>query len=629
MQTMSTDPQSFYPNSGTAPHQPTTNYYLPNNAMDSQFQMPVRNPTPYVGQRMGQGYINQQMSNGYPPYYPQPTYLPAPPFVSAGNPRMNTSYIQIIRPPNENLTNQQNYMPQGAYSYGPASPNIPSTTPVYPQQFFQHNFQMQPNYPPLQTQQIPTQQIQQPQYTLPTNAQQPTQIYQTQPTQHQQIEQSNVPTSQPSIPQNIQQTNVYATAPPTGQSEKRARKPIPIVDPVSHKALEISTPNSSSSTSTTNPSSSSTTTTATTEIRPTETTTDSTTINTKPANDTNKTQIQTNFRHQIAKLLTDSSTDKNTNQSSASTGSNDDPPGAAPTKQHPHKQIEPVVQQSTSSASSSRSGSISRPKSPSSEQPQPAYPGIRTRTLTDDKLNSKPTQDDKRERSDSQKQQEPEPIDDSKSTSDDMTVTKSDEEILPNPPEVQPTPPLSAAPSLECVTPPQTPTPVTNSEKTEVVAAAAPNQRLRYDRHELLRIRDISSTLPIPHLPDLDIVLNNNNNNNRRDQPRFSYPYTGTNSQGRVNPPFHRQLSSSNHPSLTRHQNNQPNSSSDSRRNKGIYLSNEPDFSNRVENPYKPVDQAKIYVNNKVLRDCKAILNKVTPQTFEKLQKQLEIVQPA
>ncbi len=33
---MSTDPQSFYPNSGTAPHQPTTNYYLPNNAMDSR-----------------------------------------------------------------------------------------------------------------------------------------------------------------------------------------------------------------------------------------------------------------------------------------------------------------------------------------------------------------------------------------------------------------------------------------------------------------------------------------------------------------------------------------------------------------------------------------------------------------
>ena len=115
-----------------------------------------------------------------------------------------------------------------------------------------------------------------------------------------------------------------------------------------------------------------------------------------------------------------------------------------------------------------------------------------------------------------------------------------------------------------------------------------------------------------------------------RDNPRFSYPnnYTGTNSQGRVNPPFHRQLSSSNHPSLTRYQNNQTSSTSDSRRKGGIYLSNEPDFTNRVENPYKPLmDQSKIDANNKVLRDVKAILNKVTPQTYDKLLKQLEALE--
>jgi len=211
-----------------------------------------------------------------------------------------------------------------------------------------------------------------------------------------------------------------------------------------------------------------------------------------------------------------------------------------------------------------------------------------------------------------------------------MTVTKSDEEIPLNLPEVQPTPPLSTDASLECVTPPQTPTPITSLEKTQTIPAA-PNQRLRYDRHELLRIRDNSLSFPIPQLPDLDIVVsnNNNNNNNRRDNARFSYPspYTGTNSQGRINPPFHRQLSSSNHPSLTRYQNNQANNSSDSRRKQGIYLSNEPDFSNRVDNPYKPIDQTKLDANNKVLRDCKAILNKVTPQTYDKLQKQLEALE--
>lgn len=53
----------------------------------------------------------------------------------------------------------------------------------------------------------------------------------------------------------------------------------------------------------------------------------------------------------------------------------------------------------------------------------------------------------------------------------------------------------------------------------------------------------------------------------------------------------------------------------------------EPDFTNRVDNPYKPIDQNKLDVNVKVLRDIKAILNKVTPQTYDKLQKQLEAVE--
>jgi formate dehydrogenase maturation protein FdhE len=40
-----------------------------------------------------------------------------------------------------------------------------------------------------------------------------------------------------------------------------------------------------------------------------------------------------------------------------------------------------------------------------------------------------------------------------------------------------------------------------------------------------------------------------------------------------------------------------------------------------------PIDTTKLDASNKVLRDCKAILNKVTPQTFEKLQKQLEALE--
>lgn len=157
----------------------------------------------------------------------------------------------------------------------------------------------------------------------------------------------------------------------------------------------------------------------------------------------------------------------------------------------------------------------------------------------------------------------------------------------------------------------------------------APNQRLRYDRQELLRIRDSSSAFPIPQLPNLDIIVSNNNaSGNRRDNPRLSYPnYTGTNSQGRGNAQYHRQSSSSTHASMTRYPNNSSTASSDSRRKTGIYLTNEPELGNRVENPYKPIDQTKIDANHKVLRDCKAILNKVTPQTFEKLQKQLEALE--
>lgn len=174
---------------------------------------------------------------------------------------------------------------------------------------------------------------------------------------------------------------------------------------------------------------------------------------------------------------------------------------------------------------------------------------------------------------------------------------------------------LSTTESLECFTPPQTPT-----VKSGPSLGLSTSQRLRYDRDELIRIRDSSSTLTIPaNLPDLDIIIN------RRENQRVSYPttYTGTNSHGRLNPSFNRQVSGGgNHPSLTRYPNN---AAQDSRRKTGgIYLSNEPDFANRVDKPYKPIDQTKLDANLKVLRDIKAILNKVTPQTYEKLQKQLE-----
>jgi len=181
------------------------------------------------------------------------------------------------------------------------------------------------------------------------------------------------------------------------------------------------------------------------------------------------------------------------------------------------------------------------------------------------------------------------------------------------PTELPTLPSLPTAASLDYETPLPTPTPAT------AAAAAAPNQRLRYDRQELLRIRDSSSSFPVPELPNLDIVVSNTGN-------RRAQPYGGTNSSQGGGRGFNRQSSMSNHPSLNRYP---TNSITDSKqRNKpAIYLSNEPDFGNRVENPYKPIDQSKVDANHKVLRDCKAILNKVTPQTYEKLLKQLEALE--
>lgn len=176
---------------------------------------------------------------------------------------------------------------------------------------------------------------------------------------------------------------------------------------------------------------------------------------------------------------------------------------------------------------------------------------------------------------------------------------------------------MSSSGSPECVTPPETPSALTN--KSEATSFPMPPQRLRYDREELIRIRENSTSLPIPELPDLDIIIN------RRDNQRFSHnSYTGTSSHGRMNPPFNRHLSSTNHPSLNRYPNTQNNMSQDSRRKQQIFISNEPDFGNRSDNPYKPVEQAKIDASNRVLREIKAILNKVTPQTYDKLLKQLE-----
>jgi hypothetical protein len=95
--------------------------------------------------------------------------------------------------------------------------------------------------------------------------------------------------------------NTYAAT-----SEKRQRKPLAIVDPVSHKPVDVPVASSSTTAATNTTSTSSTIT--TNETRSTEsTTTDSSASTTKSTNDTNKTQIQAEFRRQVAEKLGDSS----------------------------------------------------------------------------------------------------------------------------------------------------------------------------------------------------------------------------------------------------------------------------------------------------------------------------------
>lgn len=123
-------------------------------------------------------------------------------------------------------------------------------------------------------------------------------------------------TSQPQIAPSIPQPASYGQTVQATAPEKRQRKPLAIVDPVSHKPVEVSSQSASSSaqpttaTTTTSSSSSSTvsSTITTSDNRSSETTTtDSSISSTKVANDTNKTQKQAEFRRQFAEILVDSS----------------------------------------------------------------------------------------------------------------------------------------------------------------------------------------------------------------------------------------------------------------------------------------------------------------------------------
>ncbi|CAF4233647.1 unnamed protein product [Rotaria sp. Silwood2] len=579
MQSMNTDQQTYYPNS-TGTHPAAAGYYIPNGIE----HFPMTNSNTFAqSQHMSAPFYNPQVSNvyGQQPFYMNP-YLQSPPFHSTSARAQNPSYVPIIRPPNETVNATQGYIPHTAYSaYGNSNiqqtPHMYSQAPFYrypmPQTFPPQNFPQ-----PISSSQISNQPQSQLQYSTANNQQgtQSSQTHQTQTSQASSIDQQHGILSQPSH-----------------SKEKRTRKPIPIVDPVSQKALEVKALNPTTYTSSTT----TTTTVATNDDnQQKDSATDSTTIHSKVTDDPNKTKTREVFLKQFARLLDPTvQTDKNVNQSST-----DDLTDDKTTKE---KQTEDVASQSSSTSLTKLATSTPNELT---EQPQPGHPGVPVRSISEEK--SKNQDEIKDNEQDEIKHNEQDEIKDNEqdqnnseqqietitSTSDDTTddsTTRTNDEnvrtenILPDDSNTTNQSPsitsLSNTETVQCVTPPETLISSNDmeSESMSIGKTSSISKRLSYTKQELLSKRTDPSAQKRPNaLKSIDGVT----------EPPI------------IRPP--------------------PNSIS-----KGPQIPlDKPPLQNRSDNPYMPVDRNRIDLNIKFVRDITSILNKVTPQTYDKLLKQLD-----
>ncbi|CAF1271490.1 unnamed protein product [Rotaria sp. Silwood1] len=543
MQSMNTDQQTYYTNS-TGTHPATAGYYLSNGIE----HYPMTNSNTFAqSQHMSAPFYNPSVSNvyGQQPIYNY-SYLQAQ--FHPNNPRAQNSYIPIIRPPNEASSGTPGFYPPSAYSpYG--NSNIQQTQHMYsPSPFYRHpmpqTFSPQ-NFPqPTSSSQISNQSQSQSQYSIANN-QQPTQLSQTHKTQ----------TSQTS---SIDQQHGISSQ-PSHSKEKRTKHPIPIVDPVSQKALEL------------NPTTHTSSTTANDENRQKESATDSTTIHSKTTDDTNTTQKREVFRQQFARLLDPTvQTDKNTNQSST-----DDSTDEKITKEKPTEDVTPE------SNSTSLTESTTSTLNQLTEQPQPGDPDIPIQNINEDKSN---IQDDKHDQNSSQEQLET-IMSTSNDTTDNSTNSTNNENISTidsntiN--EFQSIPSLSSTESVENITSPETPISSNDIEfeSINIVQTPSISKRHSYTKQELLNKRSdpISQKRPvalksIDGVTDTPIIRASQNSVSRGPQTPIE----------------------------------------------------KPPLANRSDNPYTTVDRNKIDLNEKFLRDVKSILNKLTPQTYDKLLKQLD-----
>ncbi|CAF2033912.1 unnamed protein product, partial [Rotaria magnacalcarata] len=276
MPAINTTDQSQYYNNPAATHVQTANFYMQNNGMDPQYDLPVRNPGQYQTRMNPPSYNYSQMPNGFQ----QPFFLPQAysqnQFMPSTNPR---PMIPIIRSANETMNNHPHLILQNGYPPPQYTPGNNSLSSVHSRQFYQ-TYQIPAGYAPqqVQTQMINQPQISQQQQAYITSLQTATKVHPTQPTQHAPIDQpsASVPTSQPQKPLNALQSSSYVAPPSVAVAmvlREKKKCPSVIINPDLHNPIALS-PQS---------------------------------ILTSATNVSNKVQIQTEFQKPIAQDLVASS----------------------------------------------------------------------------------------------------------------------------------------------------------------------------------------------------------------------------------------------------------------------------------------------------------------------------------
>ncbi|CAF1064215.1 unnamed protein product [Adineta steineri] len=309
-----------------------------------------------------------------------------------------TPFRLVVRPPNEVPTGAPNYMQPTSYLSYPNN-NLQQQSTAYPTPYYR------------------------PPYHVPQNIPQQTSVAQL----------SNQ--TQPSINQQ------YETSSQSSQSqEKRKRRTLKIVDPVSQKPLELEPEPSSVNPTPSND-----------EDRQNDTVVDSTNIMSKLPDNINKTQKREDFRKLMANLIKpNGSTEKTANQSSNG------------------------VKNETCKESTAIK---------STQQSQPGYSDICTRSITDDKpvlpINQEDIKENKRDQFNSQKQLE---------NINTNSETTSDNEVQPGIiDKAQPASILSATESLDDIT--TTPSNDTESKSINSEKTSSKSRRYTYSIEELLAKR--------------------------------------------------------------------------------------------------------------------------------------------